>query len=128
MPSATTNCGDVTLYIQKLGLLAPKLGLLARKLTLGDPVPIGPQHKYGGSPLSHSTSTEILLQTPPISTYTTATSIVHYVDVYLAFSTSCSIAGPALSNWIFCYVVSRLANFSSMVEKSHRPPPIKAPI
>jgi len=35
----TINCGDFTLYIQKLGLSATKIGLLAPKLTLGDPVP-----------------------------------------------------------------------------------------
>jgi len=46
--SATTIYGDFYTLYNKLGLFAPKL-------TLGDPIPIGPQQKDRDSPLSHST-------------------------------------------------------------------------
>jgi len=105
------------LYIcyTKLGPVAPKLGLLTPKLTLGDPFPTAPQHKYGDSPLCHSVGMEILSRRPPNSTCNTATLVVHCVAACLACATNCSVVGAALFAYIFCCIFCRLANFPLMV-------------
>lgn len=105
-----------TLYYlqQNLGFL-PKAWAFAPKLTLGDPVPTGPQHKYSDSPLSHSAGVEIILGRPTNSTCDTSTSAALYMASCLICSTSCFIDDLVLSSSIFCCVLCRLSLFSSVV-------------
>lgn len=70
----------------------------------------------------------ILSQRPPNYACTTATSTVYCIAACLTCSTSCSIASPALSAYIFCCVSCRLANLPLMVAMSTWASSSQAPI